>query len=59
MSNIPVYVLTNEKSISAGEEFVYDLKNLKRATIVGEITDGGANFGEEFIVKGNFIFGCQ
>ena len=55
MPNIPVYVLTNDKTISAGEEFTYDLKNLKRATIVGETTAGGANFGEEFIAKGNFI----
>lgn len=55
MPNIPVFVLTNEKTISAGEEFTYDLKNLKRATIVGERTAGAANFGEEFIAKGNFI----
>lgn len=55
MPNIPVYVLTNNKTISAGEEFTYDLKNLKRAIIVGETTAGAANFGEEFNAKGNFI----
>ena len=55
MPNIPVYVLISNKTISAGEEFAYDLKNLKRGTIIGEQSAGAANFGEEFIAIGNFI----
>jgi hypothetical protein len=43
MSNVPVYVLTSQRTFSAAEEFTYDLKNLKRATIVGETTGGGAH----------------
>lgn len=39
----PVYVLTSGGSFSAAEEFSYDLKNLKRATLVGETTGGGAH----------------
>jgi len=52
----PVYVLTSNRTFSAAEEFTYNLKNLKRATIVGETTGGGANpggrrrLGEHFAV---------
>jgi retinol-binding protein 3 len=42
----PVYVLTSSRTFSAAEEFAYNLKNLKRATIVGETTGGGAHPGE-------------
>lgn len=41
----PVYVLVGPKTYSAGEEFAYDLQTLKRATVVGETTRGGANPG--------------
>ncbi|HUQ06792.1 MAG TPA: S41 family peptidase [Kofleriaceae bacterium] len=39
----PVYVLTSANTFSGAEEFSYNLKNLKRATIVGEVTGGGAH----------------
>ena len=39
----PVYVLTSNRTFSGGEEFTYNLKNLKRATILGETTGGGAH----------------
>lgn len=45
MSHVPVYVLTSSFTFSAAEEFTYNLKNLKRATIVGETTGGGAHPG--------------
>lgn len=43
--NKRIYVLVGPKTYSAGEEFAYDLQVLKRATIVGEKTRGGANPG--------------
>jgi hypothetical protein len=43
MTDVPVYVLTSGRTFSAAEEFTYNLKNLKRATIVGETTGGGAH----------------
>ncbi len=39
----PVYVLTSNQTFSGGEEFTFDLKTQKRATIVGETTGGGAH----------------
>lgn len=41
----PVYILTSNRTFSAAEEFTYNLKHLKRATIVGETTGGGAHPG--------------
>ncbi|MBK7406469.1 MAG: S41 family peptidase [Phycisphaerales bacterium] len=42
-AGLPVYVLTSGRSFSGAEEFCYNLKNLKRATLVGERTGGGAH----------------
>jgi hypothetical protein len=39
----PVYVLTARRTFSGAEEFAYNLKHLQRATIVGEVTGGGAH----------------
>src|SRR5262249_36093779 len=41
----PVYVLTSKNTFSAAEECTYNLQCLKRATIVGETTGGGAHPG--------------
>jgi len=49
-----VYILTSQDTFSAGEDFTYALKNLKRATVIGEITGGGANAGDVRRLLPNF-----
>ena len=49
-----VYILTSKRTFSAAEEFSYNLRNLKRATIVGETTGGGAHPGGTFRLSGHF-----
>ncbi len=49
-----VYVLTSNWTFSGAEEFSNNLKVLKRGTIVGETTGGGANPGGMFRLSENF-----
>ncbi len=50
----PVYVLTSRRTFSAAEEFTYNLKQLKRATQVGETTGGGANPGSGLLLGSGY-----
>ncbi len=52
--NKDVYVLTSSYTFSAAEEFCYNLKNLKRATIIGETTHGGAHPGNRVRLNEHF-----
>jgi hypothetical protein len=45
LADKPVYILTSEQTFSGAEQFCYDLKMLKRATLVGDTTGGGAHAG--------------
>lgn len=42
----PLYVLTSPRTFSGGEECAYDFQTQKRATLIGEVTGGGANPGQ-------------
>lgn len=43
MTNVDLYVLTSSYTFSGAEEFTYNLKNMERATIIGDTTGGGAH----------------
>jgi retinol-binding protein 3 len=53
----PVFVLTSKRTFSGGEEFCYDLKTQKRATLVGETTGGGAHPVSGHRIDDHFMIG--
>ncbi len=53
----PAYVLTSASTFSGAEEFGYDLKMLKRATLVGETTAGGAHPVSRHRINDHFMIG--
>lgn len=55
LSVVPVYVLVSGRTFSGGEEFSYDLQSLKRGTIVGETTGGGAHPVRPITISNGFI----
>jgi hypothetical protein len=55
MYETDLYVLTSGRTFSGAEEFTYNMKNLERATIVGETTGGGAHPGGSRIVNDYFL----
>lgn len=57
LADKPAYVLTSHETFSGGEEFTYDLKNLKRATIIGETTGGGAHPVSMHRIDDHFLIG--
>lgn len=52
-----VFVLTSGSTYSGAEQFSYDLKVLKRATLVGETTGGGAHSGVWHRIDDHFGMG--
>ncbi len=54
LTNVPVYILTSRRTISAGESFTFGLKAVGRVTIVGERTAGGGHFGRVIPLVGGF-----
>jgi len=55
--DVPVYVLTSSRTFSGAEEFSYNLKNLKRATLIGETTGGGAHPVSGHKIDEHFMIG--
>ena len=50
-----LYILTSARTFSGAEEFTYNMKNLNRATVIGETTGGGAHPTGTRIVQHDFI----
>jgi retinol-binding protein 3 len=57
LADKPAFVLTSKSTFSGAEEFAYNLKNLKRATIVGETTGGGAHPVDGYRIDDHFMIG--
>lgn len=55
MDDTDLYILTSSRTFSAAEEFTYNLKNLERATLVGETTGGGAHPGGSRVIDDGFL----
>jgi hypothetical protein len=57
LADKPAYVLTSARTFSGAEQFSYDLKMLKRATLVGETTGGAAHAGVWYRIDDHFGMG--
>jgi hypothetical protein len=55
----PVYVLTSARTFSGAEHFSYNLKMLKRATLVGETTGGATDVGTFHRIDDHFGMGIR
>lgn len=54
LDKVDLYLLTSNDTFSAAEEFTYNLKNLKRAIVIGEATGGGAHDNKFVILSDRF-----
>jgi hypothetical protein len=59
LADKPVYVLTSSRTQSAAEYFAYNLKMLKRVTLVGEKTAGRQHSGAFHRLTDDFGMGIQ
>jgi hypothetical protein len=59
LADKPVYVLTSARTWSGAEHFSYDLKMLKRATLVGETTGGATDVGSFHRIDDHFGMGIR
>ncbi len=57
LADKPVYLLTSSRTASGAEHFSYNLKMLKRATLIGETTRGSAHSGVFHRIDDHFGMG--
>ncbi|TYA59008.1 S41 family peptidase [Formosa maritima] len=57
MPDVPLFIITSERTFSGAEEFSYNMQTQKRATLVGQTTGGGANPGGTMRINDNlYVF---
>lgn len=59
LADKPVYVLTSARTRSGAEHFSYNVKMLKRATLVGETTGGATDVGTFHRIDDHFGIGIR
>ncbi len=53
MPDVPLFIITSNRTFSAAEEFSYNMQTQKRATLIGQTTGGGANPGGSMRINEN------
>lgn len=53
LNDVPLFIITSERTFSGAEEFSYNMQTQKRATLVGQTTGGGANPGRSMSINDN------
>ncbi|MFW9991589.1 MAG: S41 family peptidase [Candidatus Odinarchaeota archaeon] len=55
LSGIDLYILTSKMTFSGGEELAHNLKHFKRATLIGETTEGGGHMTDHLVLNDSFV----
>lgn len=53
--NMPVYILTSNRTFSAAEGLAYTLQSMKNVVIIGDTTRGGAHLTRSFSLGNGFV----
>jgi len=53
MPDVPLFIITSNRTFSGAEEFSYNMQTQKRAMLVGQTTGGGANPGGTMSINEN------
>ena len=54
LTDVPLFLLTSNRTFSASESFAYDMKVRKRAIIIGDSTKGGAHSVDLYKIDDQF-----